>query len=734
LSDGTLIGTAGSGHKILASRPPYRDGVTRVEVRFDAQAGGNAGLILSVQDPRPGADSFTGYEVSLDTAGRLVLGRHRNNWEPLSEVDCVVPTGKWIPLSVHRTGPRVEVYVSHQLVLDFTDEQHPLPAGSMGLRTWQRSAEFRNLCVEEGQVCLRLPFEMEPRQEPAVSSAWRAVISGDVQATFELETDQPLSGSQNQSITLVSGQGSAGVENSGLNHWGMNWVANQPYEGELWVRSARPTPFSVALENADGTITYASAELQSVSPEWTALPFQLSPSTSDTNGRFAVRLHQPGSITLGYAHLQPGSWGRFSNLPTRKDVAQGLIAQGVTVLRQGGCMANAAGYRWKNMIGPRHARPPYKGWWYPQSSNGWGIFDFLNLCEAAGFLGIPDVHMGETPGDMADFMDYATGSTNTTWGARRAADGHPAPYRLPYLQLGNEERVDDAYWQKFKPMAEAIWSRDPDVILVVGDFAYEEPVTDPDHVTGAASRIANLDAHRKILQLARERDREVWFDVHVWTDGPRPTGSLQGAISFVDALATIAEGARHRVVVFELNANNPTQRRALANAIAIQTIERDGRIPIVTSANCLQPDGQNDNGWNQGLLFLNPSQTWLQPPGYVTRMLSQHYQPHLLATTWSSPVSDLDVSAKLSEDGSKLVVQLVSLSDQDVELDLELSRFKPERAAASLEVLAGPLDGANSATHPARIQPQHHMWTHGINQGRTHLILPPCSLSIVTFE
>jgi hypothetical protein len=67
-------------------------------------------------------------------------------------------------------------------------------------------------------------------------------------------------------------------------------------------------------------------------------------------------------------------------------------------------------------------------------------------------------------------------------------------------------------------------------------------------------------------------------------------------------LDKLANGARHRVVVFELNANNHSQRRALANALAINAIERDGRLPITTSANCLQPDGQNDNGWDQGFL------------------------------------------------------------------------------------------------------------------------------------
>ena len=98
--------------------------------------------------------------------------------------------------------------------------------------------------------------------------------------------------------------------------------------------------------------------------------------------------------------------------------------------------------------------------------------------------------------------------------------------------------------------------------------------------------------------------------------------------SFADALDKMADGARHKVVVFEFNAGNHAQKRALANALAINAVERDGRLPIVTSANCLQPDGQNDNGWDQGLLFLNPSQVWLQPPGYVTQMFSRNYLPH----------------------------------------------------------------------------------------------------------
>ena len=161
----------------------------------------------------------------------------------------------------------------------------------------------------------------------------------------------------------------------------------------------------------------------------------------------------------------------------------------------------------------------------------------------------------------------------------------------------------------------------------MGDFDYREVIRDPFQFRGTSSGITTLATHQQILQLAKKHDREVWFDVHMWTDGPRPDATLAGTLSLIDALEKIADGARFKVAVFELNAGNHSMKRALANALAIQAIERDGRIAVVASANALQPDGQNDNGWNQGLLFLDPAQVWLQPPGYVTQLFARHYQP-----------------------------------------------------------------------------------------------------------
>ena len=87
-----------------------------------------------------------------------------------------------------------------------------------------------------------------------------------------------------------------------------------------------------------------------------------------------------------------------------------------------------------------------------------------------------------------------------------------------HLQLGNEERVDDAYYARFEAMARAIWAKDPDIILVVGDFLYAQPIADPERIGGAASGVTNLSAHQRILALAKASDREVWFDVHLGTE------------------------------------------------------------------------------------------------------------------------------------------------------------------------------------------------------------------------
>ncbi len=119
--------------------------------------------------------------------------------------------------------------------------------------------------------------------------------------------------------------------------------------------------------------------------DWQRLDFTLTPRGGDKAGRFALTLKQPGAVTLGHVFLQPGEWGRFQGLPVRRDVAAGLIDQGITVLRYGGSMVNDGGYRWKKMIGPRDRRPPYSGTWYRYSLQRLGHFGLHGLLRGGGF-------------------------------------------------------------------------------------------------------------------------------------------------------------------------------------------------------------------------------------------------------------------------------------------------------------------------------------------------------------
>jgi hypothetical protein len=96
----------------------------------------------------------------------------------------------------------------------------------------------------------------------AVSGMWRPFRTGSAVLTAEIEKDKPFIGIQSQRVTFVGGEGEVGIENQGLNRWGLNFVAGQPYEGYVWLRAEKPTEVDVALENRDGSRTDAATHIR----------------------------------------------------------------------------------------------------------------------------------------------------------------------------------------------------------------------------------------------------------------------------------------------------------------------------------------------------------------------------------------------------------------------------------------------------------------------------------------
>jgi alpha-L-arabinofuranosidase len=740
VKDGIVTVDAGPGPKLLADGLDLSAGTVGVEVLLQGKARGVGGLLVKVQEPGVGADHFIGYEIALSAEPPLLrLGRHRHNWEPLREAPCPVTPDKWIALEVRMEASALEVLVDGKSMLKYQDRDHPLSHGKIGLRAFDRACSYRHLYVKEDSGHRALPFAVQQRWDEGLSGMWRGVRDGTAKGRFDLETQQPFIGRQCQRIRFLEGQGEIGIDNQGLNRWGMCFVAGRPYEGHLWLRAHKPTQLTVALQSGDGRRVLARQPLTApCDGKWQRIVFTLTPDRTDKAGRFSITLQEPGVLDIGHVFLQPEGWGRFKGLPVRKDVADALVAQGLTVLRYGGSMVNAPEYRWKNMIGPRDRRPPYHGTWYPYSSNGWGIVDFVEFCEGAGLLAIPAFNMDETPQDMADFMEYMNGPSNSTWGRKRAADGHPAPFKLKHLELGNEEGVDEAYWKRFQPMAEAIWAKDPEVILVVGDFAYNGRIKDPFHFSGAP-RIKSLAAHKKILAFARAHNRPVWFDVHVWNHEPRHPAELGGGViglaDFGAALKTLCPGADFKVCVFEENAFNHTLRRGLGHAHAINKLERLGDlVPIVCAANCLQAEHQNDNGWDQGLLFLTPFQVWGQPSYYVTQMIARNYLPECVQADVQSPGNALDVTAKRSGDGKIVQLQVVNVDTRPVTSDIAIAGFSPQASTARVVEISGQLRDENTADDPQRIAPKMRTWQPEWKMGRTTYTFPAYSFTILRLE
>ncbi len=711
VKDGILQGPQAQGAKLLARGKPLSKGAVSVKMRFKDASPGVAGLIAHVSDSGSGADNFNGYEISLNPERQQVLfGRHRHDWNMLRSVDCPVPVGEWITLEAKLDGGHVRIKVNGRECIDYIDREAPLESGMIGLRTWNCGPEFKDLEVQAAEREKTLPFAYEAGIEGdnAVSRTWTAARRGHAKGSLSIDDRDLFNGRQSQRITFTSGTGRIGVANTGLNRRGMCFREGRDYEGVIWAKAEKATELELAIESRDGARRYGVTTVSVRAGDWQRIPFALESAQEDPDGRFGIYLTKPGSVLLDYALLQPGDWGRFRGLPVRRDVAEALIAQGLTVLRYGGCMANASEYRWKKMIGPRDERPPYQGWWYPYSSNGWGIFDFMNFCEAAGFEYVPDINIAESGEDMADFIEYVKGAATTEWGAKRVADGHAAPYALKYIQIGNEETVDAHYVERFREIAGAIWARDPDIIVVVGAFAFNEYI-DNTYDFGGAPRIRSLAAHEEILKFAKANDRPVWFDVHIWNDEPRDPDRIDkgmGMRSFITALEGFGTGADFKVCVFEENANNHHMRRALGHAHAINEIQRmEHEVPILCAANCLQPDRQNDNGWDQGLLFLTQSQVWGQPSYYVTQMASKAYQP-LSVESWAmSDNNALDVTTLRSEDGKMLSLQVVNLDDRDVTAAIELDGFVPDGPFAEVVTLQGELDDRNSEQEPNKIVP-----------------------------
>lgn len=728
------INRESDGPKLTINDSECTSGSFSADVWFDGDA---AGFIIKTSDAKSGADNFNGYEISLLSGGAVRIAKHQYNYNNLGDTPCsTVATNRWINLRVDMTENSMTVYVDGVQAASYTDS-NPISTGLLGLRAWNSGARFKNIkyTADGGEeTTVEIPTY---RDDLKVSGMWRSVVTGSAEGSLDLFSENAFKDGQSQRITMTGGEGTIGVSNMSLNRKGMNIVSGKEYEGYFYAKSDAAIDAWVSFVSADGETVYAKEKV-TVSGDWSKYSFTLTPDGGETAGQFIIEIAQPGTLDLGYVFLQPGEWGRYKGLPVRRDVGELLENQGITVLRFGGCMANASEYRWKDMVGAPEDRRTYKGWWYTYSSFGFGIIEFLDLCDALGVAAVPDFNSYESPEDMADFIQFATGTDDSNeWVQLRKSMGREEPYDLPYLQIGNEERIDAGFASRFNAIADAIWELDSDIILIAGDFDYKEIITDPYNFTGSASGITTLANHKTILDNAVEHDMPVWFDIHFWSEnGTQPYNFINAAISLYDALKSICPDAEFAFPVFELNAATHDFERALCNAFAINNAERiSDIIPIVCSANCLQVDGHNDNGWDQGLIFMDNDSAWHQAPAYMDILFGGAHQPYLLKTEGLEIVNTdkFDVTVTGSGDGSTVCVKIVNRTGEDKNLGLAIPEFSGYIVSRTAQTYTAELKDTNTSDNPNNIVPQAAENTSFVmNEGGIVVATAGYSVSVVT--
>ncbi|QHA08057.1 alpha-L-arabinofuranosidase [Streptomyces broussonetiae] len=324
--------------------------------------------------------------------------------------------------------------------------------------------------------------------------------SGVGGATLALDTATPLNTALNRSLKVVlpssAGAGSrAGVANDGF--WGIPVRPGTTYTARLFAKASRRIgPLTVAIESADGRAVYASAHVPHIGTAFPGRPFELSLRTGSRtpvvgDARLTITTADPAAagetLWLQHVSLFPPTYNDRPN-GLRIDLMDKLVALRPKFLRfPGGNFIEgntiATRFNWKNTIGPVWERPghPDDAWGY-WSTDGLGLLEYLEWVEDMHAQPVLAVYAGYSlkgehvtgdalrpfVQDALDEIEYVTGPVTSTWGARRAADGHPEPFALEFVEIGNEDWFDSSgsYDERFAAFHDAIKAKYPHLKLI----------------------------------------------------------------------------------------------------------------------------------------------------------------------------------------------------------------------------------------------------------------------------
>ena len=313
--------------------------------------------------------------------------------------------------------------------------------------------------------------------------SWAAVSSGNAKVELAVDSEKPMSAKNPHSLKVTvreAGVARVGVANGG--YWGMSVAKGEKYRLSLCARAdaAFSGPLTVTLESTD-SVVYAKERIKALTADWQTFTLTLKADTTDPKARLVVSTDKPGTFWLDCVSLFPQDTWKGHGF--RKDLAQMLAAMRPAFMRfPGGCWVEGntmkEAYRWKETIGNIFERRSQYNLWGYTATHGIGYHEYLQLCEDIGAEplfcinvgmshkeNVPMDKMGEYVQDALDAIEYANGPADSAWGSVRAKAGHPAPFNMKYMEIGNENG-GPAYHERYALFSDAIKAKYPSMTLV----------------------------------------------------------------------------------------------------------------------------------------------------------------------------------------------------------------------------------------------------------------------------
>ncbi len=528
------------------------------------------------------------------------------------------------------------------------------------------------------------------------SYAWS--IKGE-QATFEIDSVNPIHVNNPHYAVVNVKQGTTMLSNSGFD--GIKVKKGATYNFSIFAKTlaGKVNRVLVSLVTNDGKLL-AQTTLNLGNTNWKQFKSTLLATDDANDATLAIHPFGTGKLAIDMVSLFPAKTFRDRKNGLRADLAQTVADIHPRFVRfPGGCVAHGDGlhnmYRWKNTIGPLESRKPQRNLWGYHQTAGLGYFEYFQFCEDIGAAplpvlaagvpcqnsatggagqqgGIPLEEMDAYIQEILDLIEWANGSPNTTWGKKRAEAGHPKPFNLKYIGIGNEDLISDLFKERFTMIFNAIKAKHPEITVIgtVGPFSEGS-----DYVAG--------------WELA-DKLNVAMVDEHYYQN----TGWFIHNQDYYDRY----DRSKSKVYLGEYAAFLPGRpnniETALCEALYLTALERNGDIVSMTSyAPLLAKEGHTQ--WNPNLIYFNNSE--VKPTtGYQVQKLyglnagNTYVDAEIAISHNQDAIKNRIAYSFVTDPATKdLIVKLVNLLPVSVNSKIDLNGIIPINAKAIKTILKG---------------------------------------------